>query len=356
MPRKRIHELAKEWEMDTRQLLAKLEELGIHGKKAQSILTDQEIALVRPGTVSAIADPPSLVLGEEKLIAERVVTAVDEKSEQVITAREEVTENRLSSTIIRRRVKREVIREEEAPVNEPAIVETEAMAPAALEPEVIPPPLSFELPVVEPAALVSDTLSEVVLPVEPPPEPVAACPPQEEEPPSVESIGVVETPAQMAVPIETPPSVAEEPQLEVPVIVGTSTAAQEELVPPPIVTQRREGPYPTPTRPSAPPRVEARSATTVAQPTPPSVSIAEPPRPPRVLGRIDLGVPAAQSRPRPPAVRSRPQPPVPSPGPVASRDTAVVEVSEVPAGAGKRPKQRIVIRKPDTVQSQDRDL
>ncbi|HKA53614.1 MAG TPA: translation initiation factor IF-2 N-terminal domain-containing protein, partial [Candidatus Binatia bacterium] len=72
MPRKRIHELAKEWGMETRQVLAKLEEAGIHGKKPASILTDQEIALVRPA--AAPRETPLPVLGEERLVAERIVT------------------------------------------------------------------------------------------------------------------------------------------------------------------------------------------------------------------------------------------------------------------------------------------
>src|SRR5262249_58354381 len=86
MPRKRIHELAKEWGMETRQVLAKLEEAGIHGKKAASILTDHEIALVRPAAEPHEAPLP--VLGEEKLVAERLVTEVDRKSEHMVTAPE----------------------------------------------------------------------------------------------------------------------------------------------------------------------------------------------------------------------------------------------------------------------------
>src|SRR5919198_3123692 len=121
MPRKRIHELAKEWGMDTRQVLAKLEELGIHGKKAQSTLTDQEIALVRSGPASQ--DSPPLVLGEEKLVSERVVTEMDQGSDHLVTAREEVRESRIRPNVIRRRTTRiEVVSEEEespAPHDEP---------------------------------------------------------------------------------------------------------------------------------------------------------------------------------------------------------------------------------------------
>ncbi|MGH7963335.1 MAG: hypothetical protein ACRERD_16190, partial [Candidatus Binatia bacterium] len=89
-----MYELAKEWEIDTRQLCARLEEIGIHGKKAQSALTDQEIALVWE-----VKSQPSLalVLGEEKLVAERAATE---------TEREAVYEKRIHQNVIRRRIKR----------------------------------------------------------------------------------------------------------------------------------------------------------------------------------------------------------------------------------------------------------
>ena len=70
--------------MDTRYILNRLEELGVQGKRAQSTLTDEEIALIRPGR--AMPDTSALVLGEEKLVGERVVTALDQQNEQVVTA------------------------------------------------------------------------------------------------------------------------------------------------------------------------------------------------------------------------------------------------------------------------------
>jgi len=152
MPRKRIHELAKEWGMETRQVLAKLAEVGIHGKKAASILTDQEIALVRPAAEPR--ETPLPVLGEERLVAERIVTEMDQKSEHMVTAREEVRESRIRHDVIRRRVTRvEVVPEEEAPPAEPyPEPRTEqALAPAAMEePFVAPAPLAFDFPLPEP--------------------------------------------------------------------------------------------------------------------------------------------------------------------------------------------------------------
>ncbi len=46
---KRIHELAKEWNVQPKDLLAGLEKLAIRGKRSQSSLTDEEVQLTRAG-------------------------------------------------------------------------------------------------------------------------------------------------------------------------------------------------------------------------------------------------------------------------------------------------------------------
>src|SRR5262249_53235724 len=139
MPRKRIHELAKEWGMETRQLLDKLEEAGIHGKKAASTLTDHEIALVRP--VSPSPEAPSLVLGQEKVVAGGVVTGMDQKSEHMVTTREEVRETRLDRNTIRRRTRVEVVPEEQPSLAEsqPEPQAEPAFAPVAIEEPFVAP-------------------------------------------------------------------------------------------------------------------------------------------------------------------------------------------------------------------------
>ena len=43
MSRKRIHELAKDWGIDAKDLVAKLDKLGIHHKRSQSSLTDEDV-------------------------------------------------------------------------------------------------------------------------------------------------------------------------------------------------------------------------------------------------------------------------------------------------------------------------
>jgi translation initiation factor IF-2 len=323
MPRKRIHELAKEWGMETRQVLAKLEEVGIHGKKAASILTDQEIALVRPAAEPR--ETPLPVLGEERLVAERIVTEMDQKSEHMVTAREEVRESRIRHDVIRRRVTRvEVVPEEEAPPAEPyPEPRTEqALAPAAMEePFVAPAPLAFDFPLPEP------------MPITPPP-------PGESVPPAV---SLPEPPA-------SPPAVSEgvPPVVPAPEPVVTQP---EPPAPTPLVTLRKEPPVvvtpePRQERPSpvAPPPAMAKP-----EPTP------ETPRPSRVLGRIDLGKIAAEAKPRT-EVRPRVQPPpatAPSVG--APREPVATGEGEALAAAAKRPKKRKVIRKPELAEAQERD-
>src|SRR5207249_4519536 len=205
MSRKRIHELAKEWGVDTRQVLTKLEEQGIHGKKAQSTLTDHETALVRPGAVSPAA--PSLVLGEEKLVHERVVTEMDQKSDHLVTAREEIRERRISNAVIRRRTTR--ISEEEAPASQPP-GGPQFTSPPLDEPFAAPLPLAFDLPV-EPAPVVPVIPGEegvppevsVAEPVPAPPE-LAPAPPQ---------------PAAVSPSSPTPPHVERQPVVVAPPVV-----------------------------------------------------------------------------------------------------------------------------------------
>ncbi|HJY80978.1 MAG TPA: translation initiation factor IF-2 [Candidatus Binatia bacterium] len=326
MPRKRIHELAKEWGMETRQVLAKLEEAGIHGKKAASILTDHEIALVRPAAEPHEAPLP--VLGEEKLVAERLVTEVDRKSEHMVTAREEVRESRIRHDVIRRRVTRvEVAPEEEAPLVEspPELQVEQAFAPSAIEESfAAPAPFSFDLPLPEPVEIVSPPPSEIVLPTVSIPEPEAPLPSSSE--------------------IITPVVSAPEPEVTQP----------EPTLPPPLpVGLREEQP---PVAATVEPRVE-RPPVVIAPPAVPKPGFAqETPRPSRVLGRIDLGKIATESKPRP-EVRPRAQTPATAiPSVSAPREPVASGEGEAPAvAASKRPKKRKVIRKPELVEVQERD-
>lgn len=359
MPRKRVHELAKELGMDTRQLLARLEELGVHGKKAQSTLTDQEIALVQPKDSHSDAQA---VVGQERLVAERVVTEVDQTSDHVITAREEIRDTRISSTTIRRRATRTVLHEEETPSEAPLSQEELAMAAvSAPEPFMAPAAVPFELPIVESVSVVPEVPAEVAVPFTP---------------------SAIETPP--AFPTELPPSVelqteeARSALTEEPVVVRQEEPQPSNMgrsTPAASVTLQSQPPASPPSQPApASIRVEAPTVLPSGPPlmgkTPPPVSAptippssGESPARTRILGRIDLGKlkEASEPRPRPPELRSRPQSATPSPAtpaPVqAPRGPAVEAVGDAAGAASKRPtKKRKVIRKPETVEVQERDV
>jgi translation initiation factor IF-2 len=117
--KKRIHELAKEWDVAVKDVLAKVERLGIRNKKSQSSLTDDQIARVREAM--GLRDKASVTIGAERVVAERVVTSKDASEDQLVTAREQVVENRVGTNVIRRRTQRvEVIKREEIPVAPPS--------------------------------------------------------------------------------------------------------------------------------------------------------------------------------------------------------------------------------------------
>jgi translation initiation factor IF-2 len=354
MARKRIHELAKEWGMETRQLLEKLKEAGLPEKKGASTLTDQEIALVRPAT--APQETPVPVLGEEKLVAERIVTQVDQQSEQMVTAREEVRESRISQTVIRRRVAREVIHQEEVaqkePQPEPFPTEAVFTAPTLEEPFVAPPALAFDVPLTEPTPLIPSLPTEVAPPAVSVPEPEVL---------PVESGNG--TPVIVSEPVSEPESAGLQPELPpvLPVLESPEARSVVEVTPepqptkPPVVPSLREHEERPPA--VAPPQAKPK----VAPLPPPSVSsapstITEAPRPPRVLGRIDLGKLAAESKPRV-EVKPKAQPVQATPSISPQRETApqVLTEGEAP-GALKRPKKRKVIRKPELAEVQERDV
>jgi hypothetical protein len=109
MARTRVHELARQWEIDTKDLLAGLERIGIRGRRSQSSLTDEEVEQasrdLKPG------DKPSVTIGEE-----RVLTA--ETGQQVV-------ERRVGTKVIRRRAA--------APSAESAITQTEPLQPLGVQ-------------------------------------------------------------------------------------------------------------------------------------------------------------------------------------------------------------------------------
>ncbi len=143
MGKTRVHLLAKELGIETKDLIAQLDRLGLRGRKAQSALEDDEVARVR--SALAAQERPQVHVGEEKIVADRMVKTEDE-THRSAEARETVVERRVRANVIRRRVNRTEIAPAEAPPPPP-----EPVAPpveASPEPEPTVPSIE-EMPVEE---------------------------------------------------------------------------------------------------------------------------------------------------------------------------------------------------------------
>ena len=326
MSRKRIHELAKEWGVGTRQVLTQLEAQGIHRKKAQSMLSEQEAAAVH----QAIQPPaaPALVLGEEKVVAERVVTELDQQREHVVTAREEIRENRIRPNVIRRRKRVEVLNADTATWSESAPVAFSA--PTVEEPLPTFAPVAFDLPVQDPAPSMPESHSAEAPAVEPPPAAVDALHQQ-----------------------ESPGDVAD---LSVPVSVDGGTASAEEGKGSP----EQAAPSSVITSGDIPAEAQQRAVVTAA-PTPGDASknlvpasmnlSSEGPRSARVLGRIDLGKFAVPPAPRRDGF-TRPGSSTPFATDAGIREPTSGEGTAAPGK--KRGKKRKVIRNAESLDVQER--
>src|SRR5215470_15206152 len=86
MPR-RVHDLAKEWGLEPKDLTARLEKIGMRNRRSQSSLTDEEVQ--RAANELGMGEKPQVTIG-----GERVVTA--ETGQQVV-------ERRVGTKVIRRR-------------------------------------------------------------------------------------------------------------------------------------------------------------------------------------------------------------------------------------------------------------
>jgi hypothetical protein len=168
---KRIHELAKEWSVQPKDVIAAADQLGLKGKRSQSAVTDDEVQRLKQA-LGLAPRAPQVTVGAERVVAERVVTQRENGVERLVTAREQTTETRLQANVIRRRTAREVLKREELPnVPDgdvgavPPSLDFDAAIPPPLD---VPPPL--DLPSPPPAAPVVEA---------PPPraaEPAAAVP------------------------------------------------------------------------------------------------------------------------------------------------------------------------------------
>ena len=201
MGKTRVHLLAKELGLETKDLIAQLDKLGMRGRKAQSAMEDDEVARVRAALTAQ--EKPQVHVGEEKVIARVVKT--EEEGQASIEARETVVERRVRTNVIRRRTSREVA---------PAATVEEPSTPTVVEPETAPErPVSAEPlpaePIVEESPM--EAAAESPAPIEEPAfeEPTAEVAVPETIPEAIE------VPAQSAAPAPRPapiPAPAPEPE------------------------------------------------------------------------------------------------------------------------------------------------
>src|ERR1043166_10324864 len=100
MGKMRVHLLAKELAMETKDLIAQLDKLGMRGRKAQSSLEDDEVARVRAAL--AAQEKPQVHVGEEKVVVDRFVKADDQQLGE-IEGHETVVERRVRTNANPRR-------------------------------------------------------------------------------------------------------------------------------------------------------------------------------------------------------------------------------------------------------------
>jgi translation initiation factor IF-2 len=186
---KRIHELAKEWGIAAKDLVAAAEKVGVRGKRSQSSLSEEETERVREAL--GLVPRPSVALGTERVVAERVVTERDAAADQLVTAREQTTETRLRANVIRRRTAREVVKREDL-AHPSAGGEQGGEVPPALDLGTEPPPPGAAEPPSLPAA-------------HPPPSVGAAEAPRADGPPAVPVAVPAVAPAASPPPPPAPP-------------------------------------------------------------------------------------------------------------------------------------------------------
>ena len=197
MGKTRVHLLAKELGIETKDLIAQLEKLGIRGRKAQSSLEDDEVTRLRAAL--AVQEKPQIHIGEEKVVADRVVTAESENLGE-IQARETVVERRVRANVIRRRTSRvEVV--PQAGEKAEAEVETSAGKTAA------PAIEETTAPIAPGAESPEGPGAEIEIPEELAGEMEAAF---QEEPPSAEEMIAEAAPSAQPVPEESSPKSATE--------------------------------------------------------------------------------------------------------------------------------------------------
>ena len=302
MGKMRVHLLAKELEMETKDLVAQLERLGIRGRKAQSSLEDEEVTRVRAAL--AAQEKPHVHVGEEKVVADRVVTADDESLGE-IQARETIVERRVRANVIRRRTSRVEV---QAETHEADSRQAEAVSTSIPQPSADFEDLAATMPSYEYDSALNAIVPEGDVSHH---EQAEEMPGEIEEPVSAEETQARRVPLHDRPPMSSPP-------------------------------------------PAPPPQAQTAAA--------PAAAPKEAPRGARVLGRIDLKrtvtiAPAAPSAPRRPTPGS---PGVPPAANEAARPARDGEAAKPAAGEAEKPKagrhKKRVVKKQDVLEFREKEL
>jgi translation initiation factor IF-2 len=238
MGKTRVHLLAKELGIETKDLIAQLDKLGMRGRKAQSSLEDDEVARVRASL--AALEKPQVHVGEEKVVADRVVTAGDEKLGGEVQARETIVERRVRANVIRRRTSRVEVPQPDAE--------------AKTLPEEAPPAIVEAPPVEAPAEEFAEFFQEAETSAPEKTEffesEAEAAPQGSTEPETFEAPVAEAAPASEAQPTTPPAPPAERPEIEKPaaappprsIVLGKIDLKQAQRIPTAPPAARRPGP------------------------------------------------------------------------------------------------------------------
>ena len=300
MPKTRVHLLAKELGIETKDLIAQLDKLGIRGRKAQSSLEDNEVARVRDAL--ALQEKPQVHVGEEKVVADRVVKTEGENLREV-EARETIVERRVRTNVIRRRTSRV-----EVPPSEMPQADGEIVTP---EPEELSPAPVYE----ESAPFTAQDIEDY---------------PVEEPPPAENPVEDL-----FAEPLEQPAPLEAKAQ-EAPAPAATPVAEPEPI--------------------PAPPPAAQQAAPVTAPAAAPAATPVEPQRGARILGRIDLRRTVAPVATTPP-VRRPAQPGAPGAQPAQAAQDGAAK----PAGTtDDKPKpgrhKKRIVKKQDVLEFREKEL
>ena len=340
MSKVRVHQLAKQLEIEPKDLIAQLDKIRVRGKKPQSSLEESEIEAVKAAI--AATEKPKVTVGEERVVVDRMITAEDEDMGEV-QAHEKVVERRVRANVIRRRrstvelVTRKPIHpvepppeEEEAPAEEFAAEAAQEAAPADVSP---------------PGTPLQETGSDETPPVEataPETAPVEAAP-------AATEIEEVETPPVTAAPVEATASATAEPEASRAPDVPARTEEPAAGEPAP------DTPAPA-SEPAAPAVAESAAPAANGSAVPAQVIPGEVrPTGPRILGRIDLHRKATPAPAKTAAAKTA------TPGGAGERTArdgaqqpAAAEAQDK-AGKGGKGKKR-VIRKQEVIELKEREF